>query len=233
LRYLLSHDSDFALWTTDTGFVCGLSQWRDQTICAPVGLLEKIRQDSGEWIQEVGLTSIGSTRGELTGLLKAIFQWCKRPVRLDHMVNVVADVCREKDLPDEPLETLMNVATPVLSSETLLELQRRLEILWREICQLPRRQRIALLFNFRDSHGQELISVLPYTRVATIEEIAEALEVPLDEFLEFWKELPLEDLAIAKLLGATRQQVINLRKCARERLERRMNIVKTKCYVVQ
>ena len=234
LRYLLSHDSDFALWTTDeSGFLCGLAQWREQTTCAPVGLLEKIRQDPGEWVREVGLTSVGCARGELTSLLRAIFQWCKNPVKLDHLVNVVADVCSEKDLPDEPLETVMNVATPVLGFETTFELQRNLEELWRQICQLPRRQRIALLLNFRDSHGKELISLLPYTRVATIEEIAKTLEIPLVEFLKLWNELPLEDLAIAKLLGATRQQVINLRKCARERLERRMNPVKTKYYVAK
>ncbi|HEU4479012.1 MAG TPA: hypothetical protein VFR80_10870 [Pyrinomonadaceae bacterium] len=234
LRYLLSHDSVFAIWTTDTfGFLCGLAHWREQTTCAPVGLLEKIRQDTGGWIQEVGLTSVGSARGELTGLLKAIFEWCEQPVRLDHLVNVVAEICGEKDLPDEPLEAGINVATPVLSFETTLELQRNLEMLWREICQLPRRQRIALLLNFRDSHGQELISLFPYTRVATIEEIAEALEIPLVEFLKLWNELPLEDLAIAKLFGATRQQVINLRKCARERLERRMNYVKAKYYVAK
>ena len=232
LRYLLSHDSDFALWPTETsGFLCGLAQWRDQTTGAPVGLLDKIRQNTGEWMQEVGLTSLGCARGELTSLLKAIFQWCEGPVKLDHLVNVVAHVCREKDLPDEPLETVMNVATPVLSFETILELQRNLELLWREICELPRRQRIALLLNFRDSHGHELISLLPYTRAATIEEIAEALEYPLVEFLKLWNELPLDDLAIAKLLGATRQQVINLRKCARERLERRMSTVMAKYYV--
>lgn len=234
LRYLLSHDSEFATWTTDiSGFLCGLAQWREQTTSASVGLLEKIRQDTRGWIREVGLTSIGTARGELTSLLKAIFQWCESPVKLDHLVNIVADVCRVKDLPDEPLETLMNVATPVPGFETTLELQRKLELLWREICQLPRRQRIALLLNFRDSHGQELISLLPYTRVATIEEIAKTLEIPLVEFLKLWNELPLEDLAIAELLGATRQQVINLRKCARERLERRMNTGKAKYYVAK
>ena len=233
LRYLLSHDHDFTLWTTDTGFLCGLAQWREQTTFAPPGLLEKIRRDTGEWIREVGLTSTGCSRGELTSLLKAIFQWCDMPVKLDHLVNVVADICRVKDLPDEALETLTNVATPVLGFETILELQRKLEMLWREICQLPRRQRIALLLNFRDSHGQELISLLPYTRVATIEEIAEALEIPLVEFLKLWNELPLEDLAIAKLLGVTRQQVINLRKCARERLERRISTLNAKYYVAK
>jgi hypothetical protein len=68
----------------------------------------------------------------------------------------------------------------------------------------------------------DLISLLPYTGTATIEQIAEALEFPLEEFLELWNKLPLDDATIAEFLGATRQQVINLRKCARERLERRI-----------
>ena len=37
-----------------------------------------------------------------------------------------------------------------------------------------------------------------------------------------WNDLPLEDTAISGLLGVTRQQVINLRKVARERLVRRI-----------
>ena len=232
LRYLLSHHHDFALWTTDvSGLLGGLAQWREQTRCTSAGSLERIRQDPAAWLQEIGLTSAGRTRAELTGLLKAMFQWTGSPIKLDDLVNVMADICREKDLPDEPIETAMNVAAPVLTFETAFESQRNLKKLWREICQLPRRQRVALLLNFRDAHGQELISLLPYTRAATIEQIAEALEFPLADFLKMWNDLPLEDLAIAELLGATRQQVINLRKCARERLERRMGAVMTKYYV--
>lgn len=234
LRYLLSHNNQFALWSTDqSGLLCGLAQWQDQTKYTPAGLLEKIRQDTGEWTHEVGLTSVGSTRGELTNLLEVIFKWCESPLKLDDLVNVVAEVCREKDLPDEPIETALNVASPGISFETTLELQRNLKILWREICQLPRRQRVALLLNFRDSHGQELISLLPHTRAATIEQIAAALEFPLPQFLKVWNDLPLEDLAIGELLGATRQQVINLRKCARERLDRRMSNEFAKYYAAK
>lgn len=231
LRYLLSHAPDFALWTTnEAGTLGGVAEWREQTSYVSAGVLERIRSDTAEWIRAVDLQSTGSTRGELTSLLQAIFEWCGGPVRLDELVNLVADVCREKDLPDEPIETVMNVAAPALTCETTLDLQRNLKILWREICELPARQRIALLLNFRDSHGQELVSLLPYTRAATIEQIARVLEIPLGEFLRLWNDLPLEDLAIAERLGATRQQVINLRKCARERLERRMSAAMAKSY---
>lgn len=228
LRYLLSHDVDFALWiTAEFGLLSGFASWRDKKEIAPGRTLETITQDPFQWTERAGLTTVGIERAQLTSLLKAIFQWCGSPIRLDDLVNTVAEICRERDLPDESLEMVMNAAADSTRLETILEHQHYLALLWQEVCQLPLRQRIALLLNFRDAHGQELISLLPYTRTTTIEEIAKVLEFPLAEFLNLWNKLPLDDLGIAQLLGATRQQVINLRKCARQRLERRMGKVLT------
>ncbi len=98
----------------------------------------------------------------------------------------------------------------------------RLRRLWRELLQLPVRQRAALLLNLRDAEGHGMIATLPLTGVATMREIAAALEMPAVEFAALWRDLPLEDRRIAELLAITRQQVINLRKCARERLARRL-----------
>ena len=53
-------------------------------------------------------------------------------------------------------------------------------------------------------------------------QIAKALEMADEDFARLWQRLPLDDASIAELLNITRQQVINLRKCARERLARRM-----------
>src|ERR1051325_9910751 len=224
LRYLLSHDASFALWSNDAaGLIAGFAKWRDKGATTSQRVFEKIRQDPHEWIQSVDLPSVGINRTQLSNLLRALFQSSGGPIRLDELVNLVADICREKDQPDESLDTVSNLAAPTLDLETMLEQQHVLTLLWQEVCQLPRRQRLALLLNFRDARGQDLISLLPYTRTATIEQIAEALEIPLVDFLELWNRLPLDDATIAELLGATRQQVINFRKCARERVERRMS----------
>lgn len=229
LRYLLSHDVAFALWNDETsGLICGFAGWRDKTASTPQRLFEKIRQDPVEWTQSAGLPIVGTDRAQLSSLLSALFQSCGSPIKLDELVNIVADICREKDQPDEQLDTVMNLAAPAIDSETVLEQQHMLALLWQEVCSLPRRQRVALLLNFKDTGGQDLASLLPYTRTATIEQIAKAIEVPLEEFLILWNRLPLDDATIAELLGATRQQVINLRKCARERLERRMGAIITK-----
>ena len=229
LRYLLSHDVTFALWTVETsGLICGFAQWHDKGATSPQKLFEKIRQDPVEWMQSVGLTSVGVDRAELSNLLNALFQSCGSPLKLDDLVNIVADVCQEKDQPDEPLDTMTQLAAPTLAAEIMLEQQHMLALLWQEVCALPVRQRLALLLNFKDAGGHDLVSLLPYTRTATIEQIAKATEFPLEEFLSLWNKLPLDDATIAELLGATRQQVINLRKCARERLERRMSAIITK-----
>lgn len=224
LRYLLGHDRDFALWASEAfGMLCGLADWRGTEAIAPGRLLEQVRQDPRAWTGTVGLSNLSLERVALGALLLALFQWAGKPLRLDDLVGVVADLCRVKDRPNEPLEAIQDQTGPQLSLETALEHRHTLGLLWQEVCQLPPRQRAALLLNLRDARGHDLVGLLPFTRTATIEQIAEAVGVAPEEFARLWNDLPLDDAAIAVMLGATRQQVINLRKCARERLERRMN----------
>jgi hypothetical protein len=109
-----------------------------------------------------------------------------------------------------------------LSPVDTLEYRDRLERLWREIRELPVRQRLALLLNLRDEEGEGMVDLLPATGVATMAEIAAVLQMPEPELTAMWPALPHDDGWIAARLGVTRQQVSNLRKCARERLARRL-----------
>ena len=61
---------------------------------------------------------------------------------------------------------------------TIIKRRESLQLLWREICQLPRRQRVALLLNLRNPHGINVITLLPATGIATFEQIAQTLEIP-------------------------------------------------------
>jgi hypothetical protein len=97
-----------------------------------------------------------------------------------------------------------------------------LERLWEEVRELPRAQRAALLLNLRGADGRGCLALFPATGVATLRQIAETLEISAERLAELWPQLPLEDATIAGLLDLTRQQVINLRKSARERLARRL-----------
>lgn len=93
--------------------------------------------------------------------------------------------------------------------------------LWSEIEELPQRQRLALLLNARDEGGESALCLLAATGLASIGTLAAALGIGEDEMNELWDDLPLADDVIAGRLGLTRQQVINLRKAARDRLARR------------
>ena len=63
---------------------------------------------------------------------------------------------------------------------------------------------------------------MPATGIASWPQIAAVLEMDDDRLQALVPGLPHDDHTIAGLLQVTRRQVINLRKCARERLARRL-----------
>ena len=97
-----------------------------------------------------------------------------------------------------------------------------LKRLWGEVCALPIRQRHALLLNLRDEQRSSALLLLPRIGIASFADIANVLDMTDEELHFIWNDLPMDDLQIARRLGLTRQQVINLRKTARARLIRRM-----------
>lgn len=223
LRYLLTHRPILTLWKNDDGqMLCSLAS-TDQT--------SKLRSTtaSQQWSEELpeSLRTKLSTRdpqpGPLTELVIRILETADGPVVLDDLVNMVADVCNIEGYAAraKQIEESLQPTDPIDFTKAL-ELRIHLEQLWREICQLPLRHRAAILLNLRDQHGRGVITLLPVTRVATIRQIAEALEFSAEDFASVWNELPWDDAAIAQHLGLTRQQVINLRHSARARLARRV-----------
>lgn len=102
-----------------------------------------------------------------------------------------------------------DVAERVLSVLAAEQLRERL---WQEVGALPPRQRVALLLGMEPD---ELLT-LQFKQ----SEIARALDLSLADLLSLWRGLPLSDRQIAHRLGVS--NVSNLRKCARERLARRL-----------
>jgi DNA-directed RNA polymerase specialized sigma24 family protein len=134
---------------------------------------------------------------------------------------------------------------PDPSPHDRLATQEMLQQLWSEICELLPRQRVAYLLNPTDGDLEVFIA----SGVALQRQVREALALSETQFRRLWdglplttddramalgltddderfsllrKYLPVEDLLIAALLSATRNQVIGLRDCARRRLCRRM-----------
>jgi hypothetical protein len=223
-RHLLSHP-EFTLWEdTERNWLSGLSRWQnldrapDDKVASDAELQQQLE---AEW------KTVDVHRLELHDLLITIFRIAHAPLELDHLTALIAAFWGIEDHAPKPLDA--NEFAPLdrqvggeTSLSTIIEQRQLLRLLWREICQLPRRQRVALLLNLKNPQGINIITLLPATGVATFEQIAETLEIPRLEFEQIWADLPLDDLHLANYLGATRQQVINLRKTARERLLKRM-----------
>jgi RNA polymerase sigma factor (sigma-70 family) len=228
LRYLLTNQQSFTLWENeDNQWLCGFRTWQERTKIEPIQRL----LDSPEALAQAGLTNDAARRLNLAELLAAIFNWAGAPVELDEVVNVVAQLrgIREKiesHASSEDEEELgdLKEQLPDPRVDVAAEVDQRmyLERLWSEICQLPPRQRTALLLNLRDAEGRDVIALLPITGTASVRQIAQTLEIPAEQFAALWNDLPLDDATLARHLGITRQQVINLRKSARQRLARRM-----------
>lgn len=221
-RHLLNH-ADFALWQdTEQNWLAGLSNWQE--------LDHKLNKEEPRELQErlkTELQWVDVQRLDLDDLLTTIFHVARGPIELDELTELIAGLWRVEDHPAESLDAVTNAGLDEqpgadINPATIIERRQSLQMLWREICQLPRRQRVALLLNLRNPNGINVITLLPATGVATFEEIAQTLEIPAHEFEQLWAQLPLDDLYLAGYLGATRQQVINLRKTARERLLKRM-----------
>ena len=203
LRYLLKPERGFDLWESARGdWVCGWRKWRDTgaALSPRPAVLP---------LDAAGLPP--------PGLLASIFDHAQGPVEFDALVDLVAEFWAVDDQPVQ--EAAPSPSLPIVDEAAQ---RRRLERLWREIGELPRRQRVALLLNLRAQDEKCALELFTLTGIASMRQIAALLEIEIGEFAVMWTKLPLDDLSIAALLDVTRQQVINLRKSARKRLERRM-----------
>lgn len=206
LRYALTHHPKLALWTVNDALIGGLHEWRGATDAL-----------SAVPPQLAPAPDPRDTGGALVQLFRAI----GRPVLLDGLVAAVAVLWNVADVPPREVSASLAESTQP-DAAAQIEDREYLIALWREIKLLRPMQRKALLLNLRSRDSEDGAWLLVLTGVAPYDELAEALEMSPRELTEIWNELPLDDLNIASRLSVTRQQVINLRKSARERLARRV-----------
>ena len=222
LRYLFAHSDPFKIWKLETGeWMCGYRIWQGR------------RQISFEELQgrlEKSQFFQGTHEKNLTRHVTFVLQAAGGPLALDDLLSVLLVIpgIREEfqDIQVDPDREVSELAAPPAITKGDRESSSYLKVLWAEIRNLPVNQRIALLLNLRDPNGNDAITALPATGTASIRDIAEAMNISAEEFAILWNELPLDDLRIAQRLQLSRQQVINLRKSARERLHNRMKISK-------
>jgi RNA polymerase sigma factor (sigma-70 family) len=217
IRYILCTDPQFAVWESarsqDQGWLCGFK-------IRQLAGRERAQPPADGWQFKSGIGGTGQSRDGIVTALTGIFDSAQAPVLLEDLVGIVARLWGTSDR-TVSLDPEDSTGTCIADPESHLIQQRALEGLWNEIRDLPVPQRVALLLNLRSGEGDSPIVFLPVMGIASVRQIAEVLNTPAEEFAGLWSKLPLDDQTIAGRLGITRQQVINLRKSARERLRRR------------
>ena len=222
LHYLLTRVRGFAVWRDENDkLMTGFAVWQGRKEPTTPRRLKEIA-DEDELIGQVHLLK-SSQAGDA---LAAIFDYLGGPIEFDELVAAVVSMLKIRDQPiesaDQNQESFEFRATAEPDTAWQVEKRMFLQRLWEEVCQLPRSQRAALLLNLKDADGRGCIALFPATGITSLRQLADALELSAERLAELWMELPIEDARIADLLGITRQQVINARKSARERLTRRL-----------
>jgi hypothetical protein len=201
LRYLLGKHVRLAIWVGPDGeWLCGNKTWRHRQPLVKASAPDVVRAGSREAIR----------------LVERILDESTAPLAFEELVEQVAKHWRISDKRVRGVE----LAHQAPSVETKLAQRGWLKRLWSEIGGLPRAQRISLLLNMRDERGEAALTLLPITGVASLAQIAQAVEMSVDELTRVWNGLPLDDLKIAARLGLNRQRVIDLRRTARKRLNK-------------
>ncbi len=223
LRYVLTHRQGFAVWGNEEGVLfCGFAEWKNQKHSKEPA---KLRESLDEQALLAGSTS---PKLSLPDLLSVIFDRNGGPFELDDLVSLVAELRQIKDAPapfisiDDANAAYSDQVRSEGRLDAKMDQRSQLKKLWEEICALPPRQRVALLLSLRDTNGRGVLTLFPLIGIASIRQIAETLAMSMEKLATLWNQLPIEDAIIAGFLGITRQQVINLRKCARARLSRKI-----------
>lgn len=244
LRFLLGQQNEFAIWQNTSGlWLTGWARWRQTKLAVATrshAKLAALLDDPLSLAAAWHLPSKPDAAG-LSEIVRAVFTHLDQPLELDELVNVAAALCGIKDqaplyesqskITERDQGSWLQVLTEAGAdhSATLTDMltqRQSLARLWAEIQQMSSRHCTALLLNLRDESGGSATDLLVFTGVATFGQLAAVLSITETELAELWPQLPLDDLTIAGRLGLTRQQVINLRRSARERLWRRLNDLK-------
>jgi hypothetical protein len=152
-------------------------------------------------------------RMNLATLLTGLFNWLGHPFELNALVDVIGELLEISD----KQESLEEDAEPhalgsIRSPDDSLKWKEYLQWLWREMAHLSLPQCTAFLLH------SEVVIELDFCGIASIRQIAALLSISPEELATMWSLIPLDDLSIAARLNRERQQVINLRRVARDRL---------------
>lgn len=217
LRYALKNMDGVSIWRgTDGRWLFAAADGGEATQLEPVPIDRAV---SETWMAM-------ETREGYLKAVRSVLAAARGPVLLDDLVNLMMEVLGIHEA------NLVSVDDGQLEDDGVLQIDDytnaladqqdsngHLKRVWKELAQMQLRDRKVILLNLK-YEGGDLVKLLPLCGIASVHDIACALEFTDDEFAEVLGTLPWDDRRIGDHLGITRQKVINLRRNVRCRLFR-------------
>jgi len=229
LRYLFAHCPELARWKgAHTTALCGFAAWKRHPDPAEGVETEQLSQIIRHRLVALDFPIQEPGQLELRELVTSIFRAVNAPLAWKELVRHVARIQRVSRTESREIsfeEWLAESQHPLDEQNILdvaVEKRELIKLIWAEINLLPRRQAQALLLGMRSEQGRSPLVLFEQMGVATVEEIAQALEITTSQLKAILTGRALKDAEIARHFHLTRQQIINLRSSARKRLERRL-----------
>jgi RNA polymerase sigma factor (sigma-70 family) len=230
IRFFLKNQDLLAVWH-DSEFetVCGLKQWRERGVRpARSDRRDRLEEDPDEAAHAA--VKEGHPRNcKLGPLLGYLLLWVGHPVEIEVLTNAVAQIqgLNEPQRVTAPVgddeegvpDAYAQLADDSIDLEGQMQMRAHLELIWKAVSTLTVKQRRVLLLSLEDTKGGSALLLFPAMRIAFQEDIARSLEMPIEEFVKLWRELPLQDIKIAEMLGIKPGNVRFQRSDARSRLQ--------------
>jgi len=258
LRYYFRQVQGFSIWKEPSGeWFCGYAGWAGRHQARSSSEKIAALKSNPELLQLEPLSATDFTelvREDWVTVVEGVLDYLGGPVPFKDFTRIVCGVLQVTEFIEESLDggsddddnrASVQPVSPGSSQQATVEAREMASRLWREICELLPKQRVAYILNPTDTDIEDFI----VSGIVTHSELCQSLGLSATDFELLWRALPIEDndrsilpmlsddderfallrrylpiedKIIARLLSATRNQVIGLRSCALRRLKRRM-----------
>jgi DNA-directed RNA polymerase specialized sigma24 family protein len=258
LRYYFRQVQGFSLWKETSGEQwCGYAGWANRHQARASSEKIAALKSNPDLLQLEPLSASDFTdlvREDWVIVVEGVLDYLEGPVPFKDFTRIVCGVLHVTEFVEESIDAgsedddgrpPIQPVSRSSSQQATLYAREMASQLWREICELLPKQRIAYVLNPTEADIEDFI----VSGIVSYSELRQSLGLSSADYDLLWRELPIadddrsmlptlsddderfallrrylpiEDKIIARLLSATRNQVIGLRSCALRRLKRRM-----------
>ena len=225
IRLVLTRHPDFALWQAKGDYLCGFSEWRENSSSSRT-LEDWTKPEKIEEFRSSTYAHENPSQLPLPRILSDLFEWAGKPLELDTVVTIIAALMNVRDqsheIFNEESEAYFDtpVAREMVNAQSRVEEKELLQQLWDVVKNLPAPQRDAYCFLFHDERGWDLFSLLIESEIVSFGQLAKVLNRSPQEISRLRSRMPMDGPTAAAELDVTRPQVNKWRFLAIQRVRK-------------